>query len=245
MLNYIKADLYRLTKKKSLYIMMVLFTLGYSLIAFNLKSKGMYFLEFNGLMTAMSPLLIGIFVFTAIYTDDLKSHAVQSAIGFGIKRTTIIITKLIEAAILLLLFYLYALIHLFIINSVFSMNLDTNSFKLISYSAISFYLQTLVYFSLSGVLIFSLQKATFATVIYVLFGANVINQLITSVLSLTIVRSTVGNLIPFLIENVITKFNASLLSGSGFLTPGLIIIAYIIVSTSISSFLFNKVELDF
>ena len=242
MLNYIKADLYRITKKKSLYVMMALFTLIFTFASFQVKGQSEFYLELIGLIISLSPLLIGVFVFTATYTDDLKSHAVQTAIGFGFKRTTITLIKFIEAAIVLLLFYIYALVHVLIIGSLLSMNIDLQQ---IMFMSLTYYILTLVYFAISAIVVFSFQKATLATILYVLLATGIINQLLGMVLSLGMIQRLVGDLSPFLIENVIMKFNGALNTGIGIATPTLIIITYLVITTTLTSILFNKVELDF
>ena len=245
MLNHIKADLYRITKKKSLYIMMALFTIGFSFVSFNFRTTPDVFPEFIGFITQMSPILIGIFIFTIIYTDDLKSHTVQTAIGFGIKRTEIVITKVIEATILLLFFYLYVLVHIFAVNLIFSFNMNSDGFTMIFRYALTYFIQTIAFFAISSVIIFSMQKATLSTVFFVLLGSGFVDQILGLVFSFNLIDKLLGFIKPYFIGNITNDFLMALNGIGDLLVPGLTFAVYIIGSIVIASFLFNKVELEF
>lgn len=245
MLNHIKADIYRITKKKSLYLMMAIFTLGFSVIAFNFRSMPQEFPEFVLLMAQMSPILIGVFIFGAVYSDDLKSHTVQTAIGFGRKRTEIVITKIIEAALLLLFFYIYVFAHIILMNLIFSFNLSADSFKVMGYGAITYFLGTLVYFSIAGIINFSLQNSTFSTVSFVLLGTGFFESIFNLILNLNFMDSLLGWIRPYLLERVIGDLFSALNGIGSLTTPLLVLSVYLIGALVISSIVFNKVELEF
>ena len=95
MLNYLIADLNRMSRKKSLvytlaayvglFFIMVYMIYNPNLDAGGYASKTDMFLEFY-------PLVVGIPIFLSIYSDDFKSKAMQIAIGYGIDRNKNILT---------------------------------------------------------------------------------------------------------------------------------------------------------
>ncbi len=108
MRNCMKADLIRVQKKKS-FILMAVITLvilsGAFLLAKFLPGKGGFssaFSMYMGMGTGTFSLLMGIPVFLAVYSDDFKSKAMQTAIGFGVSRTKLIICRFLEIISLLI-----------------------------------------------------------------------------------------------------------------------------------------------
>lgn len=112
MKNLIKADLRRIFKRKSLYICIVLLLaslirallLALSESGFNATGiiNGMH----DGLGAAIGKLLITIPVFFAVFAHEQSSKSMLCVLGHGLTRGRIIAAKLLEAAILIMIYFI-------------------------------------------------------------------------------------------------------------------------------------------
>ncbi len=246
MLNHIQADIYRITKKRSFYLMMMIFTIGFTGMSFLFRNDGvMYYQQLVMMIASFSPILIGIFVFSVTYSDDLKSHSMQTAIGFGTKRTDIVLTKFIEAILLLIYFHIYALLHVFVVAAIFNFKLDANFIRTMSIYLSSNFLLILALYAISSILIFSVQVSTVSLSVYLLLSLGLIDQILSLVLTLPLVTRVVGDLSPYLLQNVQMGFYVNMLNGLPFIKELIILVTYIVGALALSITLFNKVELEF
>ena len=106
MLNCIKADLFRNVKKKSILILLViqaLIIVGTAILAFKFSIPEMPVKKlWSGSFETIS-LFNGIAIFIAVFNNDFRSRALQTAIGFGVSRTKLILSRFIEMLILIAL----------------------------------------------------------------------------------------------------------------------------------------------
>ncbi|MBQ9322216.1 MAG: hypothetical protein IJ239_07695 [Eubacterium sp.] len=107
MSKLIRADLRRVLKKRSFYILIIIaffvfLTWGSAETASDQVEEMKHFLG-NTIFLA-----IAIPVFLGVYADDMKSGSLVGVVGSGISRRKVIVAKLIEAGILFLVFYAFA-----------------------------------------------------------------------------------------------------------------------------------------
>lgn len=243
MLNHIKADIYRISKKKSLYFMLFLFSAGFITMSIAVKENNFYSLIL--LIISLSPVLIGIYVFSTIYGDDLKAHSMQTAIGFGTKRSTLVLTKFIEAVILLFFFHLYALAHVFLVDFFLGYHLGMSIFKDLFIQLVVNFIAILALYGLSSNLIFTTQKSIISIVAYLLLALGVVDQILQLILSLPLIVKIVGNLQKFLLTTAQANLYSGIIQGADIIMPLTIILVYIFGGIALSVFLFDRVELDF
>lgn len=245
MFNHIKADIYRITQKKSFYIMMILFTVIFSGFSFGFRNESSAFQEMISMLASSSPVLIGIFVLSAVYSDDLKSYSIQTAIGFGTKRSQIVLTKFIESVLLLLFFFAYTLVHLGLAILIFNYKFDAGFLQRLMGNIISTFIGILACYAVSSIFIFTVQKATVAIVIYLLLTFGMIDQLVGLLLQFNFITKIFGDLQPYLLSNATYEVYYNMALNQAYLVPLMTLFAYIILGLGISSLLFNKVELEF
>lgn len=246
MIQQIKADFYRISKKKSLYYMLGLFTFGFLFMSVNFKDQAQT--EFGGflmMLIQMSPILIGIFVFSTIYNDDLKNKTMQTAIGFGRKRSSIVLTKIIEAALLLFAIYIYTFLHVFTVDFILNFKIPASEYTMIFQAAFTYYLQTLAFFAVTSLVIYTIQSPTLSIVFYLLLAMGILANLFQLALQINTVNQILGFLRPYLIEPVTGDLFNALTSNTGIIKPLSILLGYIAGSIGLSCLLFNKVELEF
>ncbi|MDR2416213.1 MAG: hypothetical protein LBD75_06535 [Candidatus Peribacteria bacterium] len=115
MFNYIKADLYRIFRKKSMYMYFGILAIGYilMLVIFSITEGGKILGEISPIFMLVS-LFGGGYLFATVYNDDLTAKTLPALIGFGIKRRMIVIAKFIVHTLMTLLLCLGTLLLIYI-----------------------------------------------------------------------------------------------------------------------------------
>lgn len=239
MLNYIRADLTRILTRKSFYIffasLLSLYLIGLFITSSTLSEDKIVNQASNIFM--FLSLLGGGYLFTAIYNDDLTAKSLPALLGFGIKRTTIIIAKIIIFIIMSSLIFLLAYITFNLIFMVLGFKIDGDMTNQILKLLLTYFLQLLAYTSIASIIVYGTQKATMSIVAFVLLATSFISQMLLLLLSQfkDMVDLTRFTLMPIIAE-LISKGNlVSILS----------YLIYIIVFITLSMIAFKKKDLEF
>ena len=192
------TDLFRAQKKKSYVIMMglvVALIIIVAIIAFVWPSKAAEesgkaerFQTLNNIVTTFIPFLVGIPVFQAVFTDDFKSRTMQTAIGRGISRSRLVLSRFLEACMLIVeamaIFSVVTLIAALAVGTSVSGTFLLLAHLWVDASLIVAHLSVCMFF------VYASQNATLGLVFFILFSANVFGLLLKLVDS-----------IPFLNDN--------------------------------------------
>lgn len=249
MLNYIVADFYRIFKKKSFYIFLAFCSLGF--IAVNFIASGSNYSAENYTVLTVSllsfvPIFVGVYVFSAVYTDDLRSKSLQTAIGFGKKRSEIILVKLIDASLLMLVFTILIMAHVLIVPIVFGVTITDPFRQVLLVNVVGSFIKTIGFFAISSIAVFFFQKSTPATTLFILLSTGTLHMMASMLLTQGFIVNTVGNIQPYLFTEVTNSIVGYILNGTGdLLSMVLVGFAYIVVSTGIAIVVFNNKELEF
>lgn len=242
MLKLINGEIYRLLHKKSTYIYFGIVLAGYFLLAF-MQSGG-----FNaesvvsdaGTYFNFLPALAGGFLFTAIYTDDLNAKNLITLVGYGLSKTKIILAKFILMALCCALFF--GLMPLFHDACYLILGHGATARQLGTVYAISLQsaLLTLAFATLSGIVVYGLQRTTFAVVAYILLAFSVINTLLTAILKLLKLH-----LQDHLVSGIATRVFVAVAGHGSIARPLIEYSAYIIVALVLSVLVFRRKEMEF
>ena len=103
MRNVIRADLSRIIRKKSLYIVLLLtavYSAGITVYAKRINWNSFHFMfQQLGVISAAS-FLFGLVIFWSVYADEFKVMSMICAIGRGISRRKVIFAKFLNAMLL-------------------------------------------------------------------------------------------------------------------------------------------------
>lgn len=248
MLQLIKADLYRIFNKKGLYIFSGICTVGFLLVLYLVKTPNFDFNTYTSFVSMVASficIIIGPFIMGLVYNDDLRSKSLQSAIGFGMKRSQIVITKFIVAMIMyaVICFGFGALIltapYMFAIpvGNIMQSALLTNFGIEV--------LRGIVYMAIASIAAFGTQKTTIVTTAYLLIATQTVSGILGLVLGMDFLTNLFGNLSQYLPSNMITRLNMQLLGGPVDIKFPILIAVSVVVSILVSIILFNKKELEF
>jgi len=242
MFKLLGSELYRLLHKKSMYVYFGALAAGYFIISF-IRSGG--FREesvVNDAMTMFSllPALAGGFLFSAIYTDDLNSKKLISLVGYGVSKAVIVMTKFVLIALLgVIVFGLTPLYHC-AIYTVLGQTITADMTAMIYAVSLKNLLAVVAYAALSGVVVYGLQRATFAIVTYLLLAFGVIGGLVSVALN-----TFAPKLLEYLISGISDKILLGLLTNSPLITPFIEYVIYVLISLALSVVAFYRKEMEF
>lgn len=249
MRNYILADIKRICRKKSflaiagayagLFLIMIFIYFNPSFTSAAYVAKTSSFLGFF-------PLIVGLMVFLSVYYDDFKSRSMQIAIGFGVPRYKVVLSKIVESIILLFAAAFGIGIIVLVIPVLTGIHLNqTEAAELIA-TVIVEALRATGYICISAIPVFYTQNAVNGTVVFVLFSSRTVMIILTMILGQDIFVNTAGDLNRYLYTSLLYSAR-SLFVQNGTVSITLLgaVTFYIILPTILSVIGFRKKELEF
>ncbi len=249
MTNYILADIKRICRKRSFFITLGIYVGLFLLMIFILSSPSFTvgeYVESTETYLSFYPLVVGLSVFLSVYSDDFKSKSMQVAIGFGIPRHKVVLSKLIESIVLLVMTILGIGVIFLIVPIPLGLSLKQEQVTSLVTILLVELFRTITYIALASILVFYTQNAISGIIAYVLLSSKTIMILLSIILSQSFFINTFGNLTQYFSSTLLYQARTTFLE-SGKWSSGLmlVLIAYIIVPIGLSIFSFNKKELEF
>lgn len=249
MKNYILADLQRILKKKSFLLVFLIFIVSFFLLMFVISNStftGDQYANYTGIFINFFPIFAGIPLFISVYNDDFKSKSMQVAIGYGISRKKVILTKIFD--IILLSFGIGIVFGaLFLLNPVLlNVSLTGANISSVIISLFGSILLIIGYTSISSILLYFTENAVLGIVAFILLASGTVSMVLGLILGQNFIANTFGNIVSYLFTNSISAQMHNVLT-LGHPTFSLIptLIVYIILPVGISMLLFEKKELEF
>ena len=249
MYNYIVADIKRICHKKSFLItvgayigLFLLMMFIYSNPTFTENAYVAKTTSFLGYF----PLVIGLIVFLSVYYDDFKSKSMQVAIGYGMRRYKVVLSKIIESIVLLVLSIVIIGIITMIVPMLLDLKLNGSQITEILFTLVIEMLRAIGYISISSIPVFYTQNAVNGTILYVLLSSKTIMLLLSIILGQDFVVNIFGNLTKFVYTFGLYGIRSTFMqTGIINISIFLMIIIYVILPTIISICGFRKKELEF
>jgi len=238
----IQGEIYRLLHKKSIYIYFAIMAAAYLLFVFVRSGGfgGQSVIDDASSVFYFLPALAGGFLFAAIYTDDLNSKNLITLVGYGLSKTKIVITKIILAALLNLVFFAILPLFHYALYSLFGCPVATGQVAQLYAIASKYLLMTLAYSVISSIVAYGLQRSTFAIVTYILFAFGVVGTLINVLINLLNL-----NIRDYLLSGLTDKIMIGLIGGDPLVLPIIGYAAYVVVAAVLSTVAFSKKEMEF
>ncbi len=247
MFNCIKADALRVLKKKGFLITMsivILLIIGAAILTvfFPGEDRGQTFADLAGVIYGINGLLVGIPIFLAVFSDDFKSKAMQTAIGFGISRPALIICRVIEMVWLII----QTGIVFSIVSVITGVALGASTSVLLSMIGNLWYesLKIILYGAVSMIIVYLMQSATTALVIFILSTVGTIDLVLMGIGAIPAVQKLHLDPTVITIESVLSKA----MDKTYALAPLMwvvAILAFLVLPTIITIVVFQKKELEF
>ena len=242
MLKYICGELYRLLHKKSMHIFFAALVICYLLITY-IRSGG--FNQQSIVDDAINffnflPVLAGGFLFATIYTDDLNSKNLISLVGFGLGKVKIVISKFILITLLgAVVFGLAPLLHCGVYN-LLGWTATAETWTAVYAISVKYFMMTTAFSVLSGVVVYGLQRTTFAIVTYILLAFSIVSGLITAGL-----KTFAPGLANYLMSGISDKVMFNIISGGSLTAPIIEWAVYVVIAMALSALAFYKKEMEF
>lgn len=249
MRNYILADIRRICHKKSflatagayigLFLIMIFIYFNPSFTPAAYVAKTVTFLNFF-------PLFVGLIVFLSVYYDDFKSKSMQIAIGYGMPRYKVVLSKVVESTLLLFVTVFFVGIIILLVPAALGIALSgTQAVELIA-SIIAEALRAIGYICMSAIPVFYTQNSVNGTILFVLFSSKTVMILLTMILGQDILVNLAGDLTQYLYTSMLYS-TRNMLMQTG--TVNIILFAafalYIVLPVILSVICFRKKELEF
>ena len=241
MLNLLRAEAYRMVRKRSMYIYFAVLFIGYCLLIF-IRSGGY---EADSVVSDASNFnfftaLAGAFLFSAIYTDDLNSKNLITLVGYGLNKWKIVVAKFILGVVFSMVFFAVLTgIHCGM-YAVLGFAPTATMVGWVFAFALKYALMTVVFMSLSSIVAYGFQRTTFALVTYILFGFGIVTSLIKIANSVLKLKLT-----DYLASTLTDNITLGILTDDAHAAPILGCAAYLIVAVVLAAVAFNRKEMEF
>lgn len=242
MTKLIRADIYRLLRKKSLYVYFGGLAVAYLLLAyvrsggFTAESTGSDAMTFFGWLPAFA----GGLIFASVFTDDLDSKSLTTLVGSGLGKARIVVARLILTAGASAVVLAIAPVFHCAIYAALGWPPTAATWALVYAAALKAWLMTIGFAALSAIVVYGAQRTTLAVMTYVLLAFGVVSGLMTMALN-----SFGPNLIPHLLSSVTGRVQAALTSGGSPVWPLIEFLIYVVAAVAAAVLVFRKKEMEF
>ena len=236
------GEIYRLLHKKSMYIYFGALAAGYFIIAF-IRSGG--FGDGSAVSDAMSlfsllPALAGGLLFAAVYTDDLNSKNLITLVGYGKNKAVIITAKFALMLLFGVVIFGIAPLYHCAVYIVLGQTVTADMTAMVCALSLKYLLTTLAFAALSGIVVYGLQRATFAIVTFLLLAFGVAGSLVSLALN-----TFAPGLTAYLMSAITDRILINMLSGVSLAQPVIEYIVYVLIGLALSILAFFKKEMEF
>ena len=250
MLNYIRADLYRIFHQVFRYIWLVLcIALMAGLVLYSAVKKDLNAIGFAGSIhnyLFFATLIMGIGELSAVFTDDFRAKTMQIAIGSGVSRRHVVLAKLLEVTFLFLLDLLVLTLVMMVGGMVLAgITFTAHPIQQMLVEVLSFTLTASLCADVTMILLFYTQKTGFAPLLYLVLFIDPIDQILRMFASTNEFVQRL-HLPDYTMTALTGTINTQLGLGASFPLKQLILmVVYLIAVYVITCAVFNKQELDF
>ena len=202
------------------------------------------FKTFVSVSVGFNSLLIGIPVFSAVFTDDFKSRSLQTAIGRGMSRTKLIFTRFFEVVIILIEANVLLSIVVFVNGEVFGVKGTAITDVLNSMWVDS---TTIVcYFAVAMIFVYWKQNGTLGLVLYILMSLNAFNLALVGINQIPFLKKNDIDLTELVVEGMKESIlNADKSAEARILWAVAMVSIYIVLPLLITVRIFRRRELEF
>lgn len=242
MSKYLKSELYRILKKKSFYILLLIVSVGFVALNYMILPSDATIEEYLqpvGMLVSFIPMILGIYIYITVFNDDFNNNIINASVGFGIKRYKLVIYKLIETLILSLIIILVLTGVFFLVGAMYKFTYSSEIINKLILLALKSLVMIVGYSSIASITVYATKKALYGTILYLLLCTGAMYSLLSLVLTSDPVMKLIGDRSGWLFTNLTEGFmneDYVKLIGVGI---------YIIVSVVISIIMFKKLELEF
>jgi hypothetical protein len=231
-----------------MYLYFGILAVGYCLLSFarsDTFTAGSILSDAENLYSYL-PALAGGFLFAAVFTDDLQSKNLATLVGFGMNKAMIVVSKFILMLLLSVIVYAGVMLLTWAIHAAFGWPPSADTMGLVGLFALRNLLTTVAFAAVAGILVYGLQRSTFAIVCYLILVLGIVDGLLVQAFMLDFFTAIAPDLGNHLLERIANRILGGLLeSGTVPLLAAIEYVIYLIVSIALSVLVFTRRELEF
>lgn len=245
--NYVKADIWRIVKRIPRMIAILIMNIVFAIVIIKASAgdswNSVFFM--GKMLTGFSIIawLCGIVEFISVFSDDFRAKTMQVAIGMGMKRRHVILTKWLDCMFLIISDMLLVCIVGLLTGAATGVRVNGEQLVDLLINVLGEILVSGAYYSLAMVLVFFMQSVLIPLIVYICLVVNLFHTILQYLFSLEAIRS--WNLSKYLLTDASQLFVSRLTVGTFDVKALLLILAYIIIGYVLSSVVFRKKELEF
>lgn len=248
MRNYVHADLHRIFRRVSRWVIVILFLaigLGFefyqavtrSYNSVNLISAATSFFDLAGV-------ILGVIEIQSVFADDFHAKTMQIAIGLGISRPKIVLAKLLDFGILALIDMLAAMILFTLGGMACGISLMGEQIYLMFISALGNAVLITIVAAITMIPVFYMQSTAFAIVFFLIISMDPLKIVFQLLSTKEIVLNL--HLLDIMFSSVSNTLFSQLSLRNGFPIAQLVgVIAYLAAAYGLAVLAFRKRELEF
>ncbi len=247
MMRYLKADLWRLSKRIPRIITIILINIILAVVIIK-GSQGdswnsVFFMD--KLLKGFSMVIMGygIVEFISVFSDDFRAKTMQVAIGAGTKRRHVILTKWTDCMVLLAGDMLFTCIVGLLTGAMTGVHVNGEQIMDLVINFLGNLIQSGGYYSLVMILVFHMQSVMIPLLVYMFLSIGLLNSVISSLFYIDAIQKF--HLESFTLTNAGQSFISRLIVGSLDFKSLIVMLVYIAIGYVVSSLLFKKKELEF
>jgi ABC-type transport system involved in multi-copper enzyme maturation permease subunit len=256
MLNYLKAEFYRVFRKRSMYIYFGALAAAYAIVAVAAYAIATvtqsYMIEADAILVdaqvafSLLPVFVGGYLFAGLYTDDLGSKNLSALIGFGLSKAAIVLSKLILTAVFTIVVYGAVPLFMWAVYAALGHAPEAATLSLVfkQYALFSLLL-TFAFSALTAIVVYGLQRGTFAMVLFVVLSTGSVSNMLGLLLKWHVIADVFPGLEQHLAYAVAMKLAGYVAAGEPVLALTAEFLAYCAVATALAVLAFRKKELEF
>lgn len=247
MSRYISADLKRIIRCVPYWICMVLlvaylivkFIIGYlagwNAITFQVSVSG---------FTSTLPIFFGLLVFIAVFSVDIKAKTMQVAIGTGLSRAEVVLSKFAEVCIVTVAGIFMFIVLTFMSAVVTGAGISASQFVEILKYFLTAAIQIMGYNSIAMIILFATQSPLVGTLSYLALSTYLVIIALSFLLELKIFKG-ISFLSDYFFSELVIKAGIQFVLGTFNIGCYIGILAYIAGAVAVTVLLFRKRELEF
>ena len=246
MKQYIVADLKRIVGRVPYWICMLLL-IGYMMTLFLFQSlinwNAVTYLVTASAFAGMLPIFFGLLVFIAVFSVDFNTKTMQVAIGTGLSRAEVVLSKAVEVFVITIagIFLIGVIVLLAGVVTGVGMN-ATHAMEIIN----SLWMKGVAIISynyIAMILIFFTQKPGVGTMCYIALATPVVEILVSVINDIKLIKEL--DIRRFYLASLIDTAHTRLILGTFDIASFIGIAAYIMAGVAVTILLFRKRELEF
>lgn len=247
MKNYIKADLIRIATHIPRLFLLAAMNAVFILIVQNFSKYDTFnsvtYLSMLGQYCNFLPICIGVIELVAVYSTDFKAKTMQFAIGIGVKKEQVILTKLLEMIVMVLFDLAIIIAVVFICGAIFGVSFTSWQLLEVFSRFLMIWLKVSLFMSISMIAIFFTQGTGLAMILYLIMASGFSDEIISSLVSSSFLSPLRINLIlpSSLLDTLMTRMILGNFSIGRFIG----ILIYIVLGYIVTVLIFRKRELEF